>query len=421
MTPPAGGGGPSSTPSSASSAAIRCTASSPLHPLRLTARFSHVHPTFSRPTIHRPGTNSVNPDFFYPAHARGIIIDNGAGPSNPNSGSSHRNSFKKKAWTVRADQYSRVNASWDLPGKNEAGAGSSDAQFNPKTGRWIRYAESEVWSADPVDDNGDSSRDYVPGATQSVTNPDTLTRHPAMDIPVYSKQQSEEELKSLLDNIQHSEAVTPIDKRLKTPEELRISLLEHQKLGLEWMLKMEKGTNKGGILADDMGLGKTIQSIAVIFSNRSKNLQQKTTLIVAPAGLMPTKTKQSGGCCNQTSAYDEEDQGDTASSERDNESLRKLAGPLFNHKWHRVILDEAHTIKNRSTLNAKATSALQATHRWCLTGTPMQNNIGELFSLIKFLRIKPHCEWSEFRDTIETPLKQGLNETAIKRVQGSLR
>jgi SNF2 family DNA or RNA helicase len=63
--------------------------------------------------------------------------------------------------------------------------------------------------------------------------------------------QAQTELKNLLENVQHAE-VTPIENRLPTPVDLKITLLEHQKLGLEWMVKMEQGTNKGGILADDM-------------------------------------------------------------------------------------------------------------------------------------------------------------------------
>ena len=73
--------------------------------------------------------------------------------------------------------------------------------------------------------------------------------------------------------------------------------------------------------------------------------------------------------------------------------------PLLNPekaKFHRVILDEAQCIKNRNTKTARAAHQLQATYRWCLTGTPMMNGVKELYSLIKFLRIKPYCKWEEF-------------------------
>lgn len=74
--------------------------------------------------------------------------------------------------------------------------------------------------------------------------------------------------------------------------------------------------------------------------------------------------------------------------------------PLLNPRksiFYRVILDEAQCIKNQHTKTAKACYKLRATHRWCLTGTPMMNGVGELFSLLCFLRIKPYCVWDHFR------------------------
>jgi SNF2 family DNA or RNA helicase len=73
--------------------------------------------------------------------------------------------------------------------------------------------------------------------------------------------------------------------------------------------------------------------------------------------------------------------------------------PLLSPKsrFHRVILDEAQCIKNKNTQTAKACFRILATYRLCLTGTPMMNNIGELYPLILFLKIKPHNEWSRFK------------------------
>ncbi len=59
--------------------------------------------------------------------------------------------------------------------------------------------------------------------------------------------------------------------------------------------------------------------------------------------------------------------------------------PLHQIKWKRIILDEAHNIKERSTNTAKAAFELQAEYRWCLSGTPLQNRVGELYSLVRFL------------------------------------
>jgi SNF2 family DNA or RNA helicase len=78
--------------------------------------------------------------------------------------------------------------------------------------------------------------------------------------------------------------------------------------------------------------------------------------------------------------------------------LRKLF-PLLGPKslFYRVILDEAQCIKNKSTVAAKAAYNLKSITRLCLTGTPMMNNVGELFSLIHFLRIRPYNDYKKFQ------------------------
>jgi SNF2 family DNA or RNA helicase len=110
-------------------------------------------------------------------------------------------------------------------------------------------------------------------------------------------------LRQLLSNAVGAHKVTPPHLRISTPPDLLIPLLEHQKLGVEWMLKMEKSTNRGGILADDMGnvfyffceigwlmgnlgLGKTIQSIATMLVNPPEDRSARATLIVAPTSLV---------------------------------------------------------------------------------------------------------------------------------------
>lgn len=81
---------------------------------------------------------------------------------------------------------------------------------------------------------------------------------------------------------------------------------------------------------------------------------------------------------------------------------------------YRVILDEAQCIKNATTQTAKAACRLNTTYRFCMTGTPMMNNVDEFHSLIKFLRIRPYAERTKFRCDITTPLKSGHKETRQK-------
>ena len=101
-------------------------------------------------------------------------------------------------------------------------------------------------------------------------------------------------------------------------------------------------------------------------------------------------------------------------------SSQRADGPqvgCFGLHWYRVILDEAHTIKNRNAKATKAACSLRSEYRWCLTGTPMQNNLDELQSLIHFLRIKPYNELHTWKDQITRPMSQGRGGVAIKRLQ----
>ncbi|KAI6041557.1 SNF2 family N-terminal domain-containing protein [Pisolithus marmoratus] len=95
----------------------------------------------------------------------------------------------------------------------------------------------------------------------------------------------------------------------------------------------------------------------------------------------------------------------------------KTKDALFGVKWYRIVLDEAHNIKNRNTKTAVACCALQGKYRWCLTGTPMQNSVEELYSLIKFLRIRPLNDWQTFNEQIAKAVKGGYPNRAMKRLQ----
>lgn len=109
---------------------------------------------------------------------------------------------------------------------------------------------------------------------------------------------------------------------------------------------------------------------------------------------------------------------------RNGQETNAIAGnsPFFqnNSVWYRIILDEAHRIKNGRTSTAVSCIALQGRNRWCLSGTPMQNNVNELQSLIKFLRIKPYDDPALFSRHIGKPLDKGMKKNgqdALKKLR----
>lgn len=83
---------------------------------------------------------------------------------------------------------------------------------------------------------------------------------------------------------------------------------------------------------------------------------------------------------------------------------------LYHHKWERIVLDEAHCIRNRKTDAFKACAGLESEYRWVITGTPIQNKIDDLFSLVKFLRHEPWNQWRWWYKTILQPLNSNNGE-----------
>ncbi|KAL8992413.1 MAG: hypothetical protein Q9169_007121, partial [Polycauliona sp. 2 TL-2023] len=264
------------------------------------------------------------------------------------------------------------------------------------------------------------------------------------------------EIKDLLNNIRPDEDLPP-ENREGTPDAMVFPLMEHQKLGLTWLKAMEVGTTKGGILADGMGLGKTIQAIALMVSRRSTDFNCKTTLIIAPVALMKQwereiKTKLKANNEHRLTTYTLHGQGRQATWEelkkydvvlttfgtlstevkrrasieqakRANPNWRPMTKadrlPLLgdDSKWYRVIIDEAQCIKNKNTKAALGASALISQTRFAMSGTPMQNNITELYSLIRFLRIKPYSDYNKFTLDFTRPMKSTYEEEKARAMQ----
>ncbi|KAK8935483.1 hypothetical protein KSP39_PZI013312 [Platanthera zijinensis] len=102
------------------------------------------------------------------------------------------------------------------------------------------------------------------------------------------------------------------------------------------------------------------------------------------------------------------------------ESQLDYGGPLARVRWFRVILDEAQTIKNHRTQVARACSGLRAKRRWCLSGTPMQNAIDDLYSYFRFLKYEPYAVYSSFCNSIKYPISRNASQ-GYKKLQAVLR
>ncbi|KAH1026577.1 transcription termination factor 2 [Dendroctonus ponderosae] len=204
------------------------------------------------------------------------------------------------------------------------------------------------------------------------------------------------------------------------PKGLKVPLMQHQRRALAWLVFREKEIPSGGILADDMGLGKTLTMISLIVKSLTQEQGEKEdknkrgflgkhskynggSLIVCPASLINQwsgeidKRLKRGlisyslyhgpkreSKANKLSQYDVVI---TTYSIVNNENYKQ--GALFQIKWRRIVLDEAHQIRNHKAQTSEACCNLSGKSRWALTGTPMHNKELDMYALLKFLRCSP--------------------------------
>ncbi|KAJ3021634.1 DNA helicase rad5 [Thoreauomyces humboldtii] len=224
---------------------------------------------------------------------------------------------------------------------------------------------------------------------------------------------------------------------------------------------------RGGILADEMGLGKTIETLALIHSNRPSagdmddhaadaynfnkkfnakldNVQlpaTRSTLIVCPVSLIAqwrdevvTRFRANALTCalhygsertltvsdlTKRNAPDVVITSYGVVSSEGGEAKGKKPSLIFGVEWFRVVLDEAHWIKNKQTWMAKSCFKIEAKRRWAVTGTPIQNRLEDLFSLSHFLRLEPWQNFGYWRRFITIPF-ENKDPKALDVVQSIL-
>jgi superfamily II DNA or RNA helicase len=182
-------------------------------------------------------------------------------------------------------------------------------------------------------------------------------------------------------------------QKVAAPAGLQATLRDYQADGLAWMQFLRE-YDLAGILADDMGLGKTVQTLAHILVEKEAGRLTHPALVIAPTSLMTNWQDEAARFApglrvlllqgkERLDQFDKIGEADLvlttyALLPRDEEKLRE-------HSFHLVILDESHYIKNNRSKAAQTAGLLDARHRLCLTGTPLENHLGELWSQFHFL------------------------------------
>jgi superfamily II DNA or RNA helicase len=214
----------------------------------------------------------------------------------------------------------------------------------------------------------------------------------------------------------------------EAPQGFLASLRPYQQDGFEW-LQFLREQKLGGILADDMGLGKTIQTLCHLHCEKMSGRADLPSLILAPKSVVPNWEKEAKKFAPSLKVialqgpmrkkyYPILKYCDLVVTSYP--VLFRDADELLAQPFHFVVLDEAHTIKNTASQVTKVAYKIDARHRLCLSGTPIENHLGELWSLFHFLT--PGFLGSEesftrcFRGPIEKHRDEGLRKRLAERV-----
>ncbi len=202
---------------------------------------------------------------------------------------------------------------------------------------------------------------------------------------------------------------------------LQTTLRTYQQQGLNW-LEFLRINQFSGILADDMGLGKTIQTLAYLQHEKEAGRLTKATLIVAPTSLVGNwfeEAKRFTPTLNVLIFHgsdrhlDQFDGYDLIISTYG--LIQRDKRRFLDYTFYYLILDEAQSIKNAKTKTTQVIQQLKADHRLCLTGTPLENHLGELWSLFHFLMPGLLGDSKQFRQFFRIPIEKN-GDTARQEV-----
>lgn len=222
------------------------------------------------------------------------------------------------------------------------------------------------------------------------------------------------------------DAVRPIE----VPEKFKGTLRPYQERGLAWLAFLDR-FGLGGCLADDMGLGKTIQMIALLQHERSERSPEmiRPTLMVCPMSVAGNWRKELERFAPELRVHvqhgPDRPVGDHFAEIASNSDVVVTTYALVSRdrnwidkvEWERVVLDEAQHIKNPPTKQATAIRAIKSRHRVALTGTPVENRLTELWSIMEFCLPGFLGPQSEFRRRFAIPIERHRDERRGERLK----
>ncbi|KAF7350506.1 putative ATP-dependent helicase C23E6.02 [Mycena venus] len=423
----------------------------------------HAH---AHPALYNPTAASGAPAFYNPALAQLTKLKAEPQPYlNPfGFGAPAYGDVKPAAYDVKPQYINAVASSSKIP----AALSDDEMDVDPVMSVVNKYGYVLPHIA-PVGDSRDENGDFHGRGRDTFMGPQAK----ADDIDKFLIEAGNAELFDGNDKVETALEKLGLQSTHELLPSLDIPLMPHQLLCVAWMVDNEKiKTIKGGCLADEMGLGKTVQMIACMCKNPSDDPACKTTLIIAPLALLGQWKQE---ISNKTNAdwkvliyhgsqkpkkkadllqydvvlttfstmalewpdYEAEAKkkekakrkkpaddfiatdSDDSGSDRPKTKGKKARGLLFQVDFYRVVLDEAHNIRNKRTRVSRAVTDLNAKYRWCLTATPIVNSLLDCYGYIRFLKIRPWYDWQEYNGHV-TKYEKKNPQLAVTRLQAIL-
>ena len=234
-----------------------------------------------------------------------------------------------------------------------------------------------------------------------------------------------ENYKEIVSKVENKE----LNEEINLPKNLNASLRSYQKVGYKW-LKVLDNYGFGGILADDMGLGKTIQLLAVILDYVQNEKKTKPSIVVCPSSLSLNWQNEIKKFTPDLTSLVIHGNADERKKQlkripkynivitsydllkRDIETYKEL-----NYEFKFIIADEAQYIKNNNTQNAKAIKEINASTKYALTGTPIENSLSELWSIFDFIMPGYLFGYRKFKELYEMPIVKDEDNVAMRKLK----
>ena len=272
-------------------------------------------------------------------------------------------------------------------------------------GKWISIQDDDAKSAMDLLNRDEES------TLEDALQADTEISTDEVGLPVVEKR-----LKGTFKKLFEQDYETWVEE-IDTPAGFDGELRSYQKTGLGWISYLENN-GFGGCLADDMGLGKTIQVLARLVQERSVDPLVGPTLVVCPLSVVYNWKSEANEFTPELTVHIHHGRdrmsGDDLTSAIENHDViittygtaRSDIEQLRDIQFHRIVLDEAQKIKNTSAGRTQAIRSLSAHHRLALTGTPVENRLSELWSIMEFCNPGLLGSERQFRNAFSRPIEE---------------